>query len=329
MILSILLTIICGLIGFYGFDAFYHEEYLLGIVSHFFGVLVGLIIIKYRMQNQKGMTLPVILLIFVPMLGAFSVAVLALDLKNKGRKGILEEYALHINSEEYRELFTRDYNEFKPDPAKLYSLSDVLQSNLPVVQKRVAIEALAQMDNPRTVAVLREALQMGSVEVRFFSSSVLSKMEMRLEQKLLDLKEEDRGNNQLSVISEQAQAYFDFVFFSIVDGTRKEEYLNLALGYALDALSFEQSRSMLAIAGRILLMKKQYKEAVKIFSIYIREYPKDVRGWLWRAEAYLHINDYNMVSYNARVALDMGGIPGSLIEATEFWAKGVMYEQAV
>ena len=329
MIFSILLTIICGLIGFYGFDAFYHEEYLFGIVSHLLGVLIGLVIIKFRMQNQRGITLPVALILFVPVLGALGVSVLALDLKNKGRRGILEEYAIHINPEEYRELFTRDYNEFKPDPTKLYSLSDVLQSNLSVVQKRVAIEALAQMDSPRTIAILREALQMGSVEVRFFSSSVLSKMEMRLEQKLLELKSEDRGNNQVSVISELAQVYFDFVFFSIVDGTRKEEYLNLALGYTLDALSLELNNSMLAIAGRILLMKEQYKEATKIFNLYIREYPEDVRGWLWRAEAYLHTNDYNMVSYNAKMALEIGGIPSSLVEAAEFWAKGVTYERAV
>ena len=51
------------------------------IVSHLLGVLIGLVIIKFRMQNQRGITLPVALILFVPVLGALGVCRLGVGSK--------------------------------------------------------------------------------------------------------------------------------------------------------------------------------------------------------------------------------------------------------
>ncbi len=322
MIISIILLIICLCVSFAGFNALYHEDYLLALVLHFLGSVVGLFIIKYRMYNVRGLTLPLTFNFCVPILGPLGVAVLAMATRSSGRRGIVEEYAQHIDPEEYRELFSHESREFKPDPQNLYSLSDILKSDLPIIQKRVAIEGLAQMESPQTAAILREALQMGSVEVRFFAASVLGKMEKRLERRLQELKNEDRGTREERIISELAQTYFDFVFFGIVEGTRRDEYLYAALGYALDALSFEKDNTMLALVGRILLQMEQYESAIKIFNLYIQEYPDDTGGWLWRAESYLHNNNYVITRENALKALELGQVPKAMEEAVEFWAKG-------
>lgn len=329
LVLSIILTIVCAFIGFFGFDSIYHEEYLFGVLAHFAGAGVGLLLMRTSMGRVRGSTLPILINFCVPIVGGLGVGILGLSGVNKGREGLAEEYALHIDPEEYRELFTRVSEGFNPNPADLYSFSDILNADVPIVQKRIAIEGLAQMENPQTVAVLRETLQMDSVEVRFFAASVLGKMEMRLEQKILELRDEDRGGVQVPVITELAQTYFDFVFFSLVEGARRDEYLALSLGYALDALTIEPSSTMLALVGRILLAKGQYESAIRVFNLYIKESPKDVKGWLWRAEAYLHNNDYIKASEDARLALDIGGVPKPLESAATFWAEGVNNERAV
>ena len=328
MILLLIFFIICAVLGYYGFAALYQEAYLEGAVFYLLAVGVGVAVMWYRKRRGHDFFMPV-LNVCVPFLGPMSLVLLELATWNKGRLGLVEDYSIHINSEEHRELFTRDMKEFQPHPEDLVSLADVLHSDLSVVHKRVAIEALSQLEKPETVAILREALSTGSVEVRFFASSVLARLEKRLEDRLQELVKEDGLGHNVLVISELAQTYFDFVFFTIVEGRRREEYLNLALGLALDAFSLEQSNDMLILAGRVLLLKEQYQGAIQIFHRCILADPENVRGWLWRAEAYLANKDYAMVCDDACKALELGGVPIPLQEAVRFWAMGGRNAQAI
>ena len=328
MILLFFCFILCSVLGFSGFAAVYHRAYLEGAILYLAAAGVGYMLLRYRRRGSQDVFLQV-LNICVPFLGPLGVVLLELALWNKGRLGVVEDYSIHINSEEYRELFTRDNNEFQPHPENLVSLADILHSDLPVVQKRIAIEALAQLENPETVAILREALSTGSVEVRFFASSVLAKLEARLDARLQELLAEDGGGHNVLVISELAQIYFDFVFFTLVEGRRREQYLDLALGFALDAFSLEQNNDILILAGRVLFLKEQYRQAIQIFHRCIQANPADVRGWLWRAEAYLADKDYSLVCDDARSILELGGVPAPLQEAVRFWAMGGRNAQTV
>ncbi len=329
MIIFAVALICCIGTAFYGFDALYHGAYLLAFLAHLCGAVIALLLLKFRMPFRSSFILLLLFCLLIPLLGAVGAVIVIIAINRKGRMGILEEYSQYINTEEYRELFTRDENDFIPDPDNLYSLADILHSNLPVARKRVAIEALAQLEQPQTVAILREALQMDSVEVRFFAASVLSKLEMRLEMHLEELKEEDRAGRQVSVISELAQACYDFVFYDIVDGGRRDRYLELALGYALDAFSLEQDSTSLALAGRVFLQQRKYEQAIAIFNLYCREYPDDSRGFLWRAEAYLSNHDYGMVQFDLMKAGELAEIPETLRGAAEFWSGGNSNGKAV
>ncbi len=329
MIILVVALLCCIGTAFYGFDALYNGVYSMAFLAHLCGSLIALLLIRFRMPFRSGFTLPLLFCLLIPLLGSTGAVIVVIAISRKGRMGILEEYSQYINTEEYRELFTRDENEFVPDPDNLYSLADILHSNLPVSRKRVAIEALAQMEQPQTVAILREALQMDSVEVRFFAASVLSKLEMRLEMHLEELQEEDRAGRQVSVISELAQACYDFVFYDIVDGGRRDRYLDLALGYALDAFSLEQDSTSLSLAGRVFLQQRKYQQAIAIFNLYCRAYPDDYRGFLWRAEAYLSNHDYGMVQYDLARARELAEIPDTLKDAAEFWSGGVRNGKAV
>ena len=325
MVVIILVTGICGLISFAGFTLLSSGSNFYAVILHFVSAFLAFEIIKRKNRDIRYTLLNIILAFAVPVIGGFVALIFTMFSANRGRSGIAEEYAQHIDPEEYRELFSRDIKDFNPNPQQLYSLSDILHGNLPLVQKRKAIEALAQMESPQAVSILREALSMSSVEVRFFASSVIGKLEKRLEQRIAELETKDRdlGGMQVAVITELAQSYFDFVFFSLVEGARRDEYLALALGYALDAYTLEESDGMLSLIGRIFLVNGNVAEAIVVFNKFVENNPNDMRGRLWRAEAYLKNRDYALVGEDAKEALEMGKVPQAIENAVMFWAGGV------
>lgn len=325
MLITFILSLICGFLTYKSFSLLFLGEDLYAVLLHFLSSAVAFGVIRIYYRDLKYAFLNILIAFAVPVIGGLTAVVFTFFSVNRGRKGIAEEYALHIDPEEYRELFTRDVKDFNPNPQELYSLSDILHGDLPLEQKRKAIEALAQMESPQAIAILREALSMSSVEVRFFASSVIGKLEKRLEQRISELETKDRelGGGQVSVIMELAQSYFDFVFFSLVEGARREEYLALALGYALDAYTLEENDSVLSLIGRIFLVNDDIDEAIMVFNKFVQLNPDDMRGRLWRLEAYLKRHDYILAGEDARAALEMGRVPQAIEESVMFWAAGV------
>ena len=268
------------------------------------------------------------LALLIPVLGGVVCAVCALGSAGGGRSGIATEYLRHIDPEEYRQLFASADTDFKPNPDRLEPLADILHSGAGIAQKRVAIEALAQMECPESVAILREALRMDSVEVRFFAASVLGRLEDNLAGRLREV-HKDKHSHDPGNMQEGAQACFDNAFYGIAEGTRRQNSLALALEKVEKILAQQQLPAAVSLKGRILMECGQHAQALETFALYRKLRPGDAAGIIWQAEAEYRAGNYQAGIIRCREARETGILPRKIAPAVCHWAGGGANERTI
>lgn len=255
--------------------------------------------------------------LLIPALGGTVCTLLALGSLLPHKGDLAEEYLIHIDPEENRELFTQ-VAAFSPNPEKLEPLADIIRADAPLTVRRTAIEALAQMESPESTAVLREALRLDSVEVRFFAASVLSRQEDRLEEKLRLLEREAQAHEP-GILLEAAQTFFDYAFFNIAEGTRKNQALNNAREKVEAVLAISRLPAAVLLLGRILLRQGEPASALAAFDEYRVLRPHDIQGCLWQAETLCQLRRYRDAGAACRIAMEEGRIPAKLRPAINYW----------
>ncbi len=259
----------------------------------------------------------------VPCIGGVLVALHNHDCHIASRRNIARDYGDYIDASQRLGDYLQPEPEmkFRPDPDALESMADILRSSAPARDKRLAIEALAQMESPQSVQVLRSVLTASSIEVRFYAASVLANLEQRLSERLARLEQDIATGRRAGpdAVMSLAQSYFDYAYYGLAEGSRAVDFLNRAL-QRLDEIRDTGIRArVLLLEGRILLRLGRCREAEICFSRYLKISSAKQPGFLWRAEARMFRGDYRGVEADCRAARDAGEIPQRLAEAVDAW----------
>lgn len=240
---------------------------------------------------------------------------------------IVDEYARYLDADvRLGAELPAGGERWTPRPDHLESMADILRSEASVEDKRLAIEALARMETPRAVYVLNEALSSPSTEVRFYAASVLGNLEERLGERLHALEQDVTLGlrNDPEVEYDLAQSYFDYAYYGLAEGARREHMLTLALEHIRLSREGRDGAASLLLEGRILLALERYRESEETFSEYIHAHRHDGRGFLWRAEARFRRGDYPGVRRDCAAAVERRVAPPVLHPTLEMWAPLAM-----
>lgn len=287
------------------------------VIIHIFSALLGIWAAVHSAQRGHSVLFDVIVAFFIPIAGGIICALASQIEASKVRGDVAADYMRHIDPEEYRTFFEENQSEFRPEPEKLQPLSDILYSRAPLSQKRIAIEALAQMECPESVKILRDALCMDSVEVRFFAASVLTRLEANLSTRMQEL--EAKAPDDAEGLYELAQASFDYAFFGMAEGNRKNRYLDAAYSYAKKSDEAEETAQACLLLGRIELERHNFDQAEEYFSKALTMHNSGSSAIIWQAEAALENRDFTEVIRICKHAIDKGIVPEKIKNAIEYW----------
>lgn len=116
---------------------------------------------------------------------------------------------------------------------------ETIRGNAPPEFKRGAIETLTNICSPQSVQLLKECLHDENSEVRFYASSGLSRIEARLNERIVKYKLlHQQGDESLETLSELSKAYYEFIYLELQDRASLSYYLNQAICFFEKASRF-------------------------------------------------------------------------------------------
>jgi hypothetical protein len=179
-------------------------------------------------------------------------------------------------------------------------LSILKKDNVPKDLKLRAFMSLSDLKSPITYSLIKENISNPMDEIRLLAFSMISKMEKQLNDKIhelnLRLKDTDLSKDaKAKIYFELAQAYWDFVFFHIVDKEFENYAIEKALYYAEEGLKLKNDFFPYFLIGRIYLKLKDYKKAKEYLELAF-----NFKGFRYKvvpylAECYFYEKDFKKV----------------------------------
>lgn len=325
MILGLLCAIISSVASVFALGAIFHQQPGYALLLHLVSASAGLMAARCWGSDDRPVGLHETVWAFaVPIVGGPLASLHILGQACTRSENVLDEYSHYLDAKERLgvDATARANLPSVPEPDQLESMADVIFSEASVEDKRLAIETLALMETPRAVGVLRSALSTPSTEVRFYAASVLSSLEERLGNRLAALEQDVTmgRRNDADVEFELARCYFDYAYYGLAEGSRREHFLRQALEHTRRSLRVASHPDAALLEGRALLELNSVAEAERCFVAYIRDHRQDGRGFLWRAEARFRQGKYGGVQHDCKRAMELGLKPPSLAPALELWS---------
>jgi tetratricopeptide (TPR) repeat protein len=179
-------------------------------------------------------------------------------------------------------------------------LSILKKDNAPSNLKLRAFMSLSDLKSPITYSLIKENISNPMDEIRLMAFSMISKMEKQLNDKIyelnLRLKDNDLSEEKKAKIYfELAQAYWDFVFFHIVDKEFENFAIEKALYYAEEGLKLKKDFIPYFLLGKVYLRLKDYKKAKEYLELAFnfKEFGYKVIPYL--AECYFYERNFKKV----------------------------------
>jgi tetratricopeptide (TPR) repeat protein len=260
----------------------------------------------------------------LPCFGGFAVWLTVLASRGTPRTNLAEEYSSYIDAGERSAAL--DIPELQyylpPAPTDVEPIIQVLQSPAEDWEKRNAVEALLRLETPESIQMLKAVLKKGSPEVKIYAASALSKLEERLalrmsvlQQRLADTPEDQTAPYALAL----AQVYMDYIFFDMIDITRRAEFIEAAITQAQSAWKTIREPVALLIIAQARLYQKEYNRAARKAERFLENTPDNVNALLVLAEARFHLGEYKKVQQACRALKETADLPGSLADAIKIW----------
>lgn len=324
--LALLLCVLSFGAALAGTWAIVAQDYVYVILEHFIaafsGGLAGAIADRRRLGSHF---FPWVISFTLPLFGG-SAAYFLLETMKRPRTGRLqEEYTTYLNDAAlYRDSVPIH---FRAAPMELISLTDVLSNPASDAEQRIAIEYLADMETKASYEILRKAAH-AKEETYFFAMTAITQMEDKMLVQLGELENKihssGENNADIELLLKTAKIYINFIYFQFVFGETRLDYLHRAETLLQNILNNSESEEneinqALILSGRVKLALNDNKGAIKFFSQYLVKNPKHHTGYLWRAEAWYHLGQYDRLRKDLKAAKEIGNIPLNMHNVVNFW----------
>lgn len=233
-----------------------------------------------------------------------------------------------IETELYENTEVDDYTapvseeDFIRDSLDIESFSDIMHSDN-VFLKRSVIEKLSRKDTREAVLLISDALKDDDIEIRFYASSALKKIEENFQSRILALKEKinqmpDSAETNLRLSIE----YFKFCRSGLLDQTSRHFYLERADRAIRQALAqTDDNIDVLLQAGKVLLDMGNAEEALLFFD---NAHNLDQNNWqilIWRCEAYFRIQQFDRIKEDCERIEQLNSPWDSVRNITKYWLE--------
>lgn len=177
---------------------------------------------------------------FFPLFGSVFTGALMISVFFSDKKNIITDF--HEEDDKIQQNYKHDvqksYYDAIQDNMNVEPLVEVMHSMADPDVKRGAIETLTNICSPEAIALLKECLSDQNVEVRFYASSGLSRVEEKLNAEIVLYKKKvEHGDRSIETIFNLGRAYFEFVYLRIQDESSLSYYINMAIECFEDVVS--------------------------------------------------------------------------------------------
>lgn len=274
--------------------------------------------------------------LFFPIMGSFFYLILIIALAFSSRMELLadfheEDAALAVQGQ--KKVVT-NYGESIQKTLQVEPIVEVIRSNSSAEIKRGAIETLSKIANPQSIALLKECLSDDNSEVRFYASSGLSRVEERLNEKIISGKNHLKHQKDVHphVLAKDhlqlAKAYDEFIYLAIQDEASLEYYANKAIEHYEYALELDpKNEDIIQVLIRACTRKGEHQRAQKLREQLKEESKGDdsVSSPMYQAEAQFKDGDYQQCLTSLR-SVDSKGYD-AIDNVLELWNKTASISQ--
>ncbi|WP_064608744.1 HEAT repeat domain-containing protein [Photobacterium sp. J15] len=143
------------------------------------------------------------------------------------------------------------------------ALRDILLFNNDQERRLLAVSAIRHLPRQQAVPLLQLALKDLSDDVRLLAYASLEDTESRINESLVQLKEQFKKHKQADTAFEIAQQYWELCYLGIADGIIKKHYLSQAERYLKLANQITDRASYNLLLGRVMLEQNKAHEAIE------------------------------------------------------------------
>ncbi|RJP59545.1 MAG: tetratricopeptide repeat protein [Candidatus Auribacter fodinae] len=212
--------------------------------------------------------------------------------------------------------------DFIRDSLDIESFSDILRSDN-MAMKRSVIEKLSRKDTPDAIMMLQESLKDPDIEIRFYASSALKKIEENFQTHIFSLKEKIKSDpfsqDYNMALSEE---YFKFCRSGLLDKSSRTFYLDKSWDVIQNALKSPNSKvNVLLQAGKVALARNDYAEALRYFDKAYEMTPENWQILIWRCEAYFHLGQITEIKDDCHRIEELKPPWDSVKNVTKYWVE--------
>ncbi len=266
-----------------------------GIHANFLWMHTGLSItalisaqLYFNLRRKRFIFFLALALILLPIVSAIMLVAIQTTLFTTRKMDLLGGY--HEEDKTIAEsldvLKLEENDDAAQDTMNVEPLVETIRSCSSTELKRGAIETLTQIANPQSVSLLKECLVDPDPEVRFYASSGLSRIEERMNERIIRLKHRlQDGEDNLSLRSDLGRAYFEFIYMEIQDRASLSYYLTQAIdNFEIAAQYPSADDSIHHYLQRAYTAASRYDDAKKVHDSHFKDRLESTSNIMYLAE---------------------------------------------
>ena len=183
-----------------------------------------------------------------------------------------------------------------------------------------SLAAMARVPTPRSVRILKRALQDPHPEIQFHAAGALSVMEACLNEEARAAEvQAARAPRPAAVKAQLGTRYFDYVYMGPLDPVGRRFYLDRAVQALSESIALDPRQPQVEVRlGRALIDRGDFRQAVLHLDRALEMDARSASAWLWRAEARYGLGDLAGALADARAASDKESVPETMQETVRW-----------
>lgn len=191
------------------------------------------------------------------------------------------------------------------------------------LKKRQAIERLSRRHSPKSVAMLKRALQDPHPDIRFYASVALVQIEGKMAKWVKDAEQEAAANPDSAIARKDlGNRYHEYIYMGLLDKAMKADYSLRAMQCYRESITIDPSQpDLLVRMARTSLENRDIPGALDFLDRAVSEDSGFLAAYTWRAEARFASGNVGGAIEDCRRALELGENPDKISETMAWFAR--------
>ncbi|MGE4159932.1 MAG: tetratricopeptide repeat protein [Planctomycetota bacterium] len=191
------------------------------------------------------------------------------------------------------------------------------------IKKRQAIERLSRRHSPKSVALLKRALQDKHPDIRFYASVALVQIEGKMAKWVKDAEVEAAANPDSALARKDlGNRYHEYIYMGLLDQVMKADYSLRAMQCYRESIAIDpQQPDLLVRLARTCMENRDIPSALSYLDQAVNQDADFLAAYTWRAEVRFASGDVGGAIEDCRRALELGENPEKISETMAWFAR--------